>query len=104
MKNIILKYSSIAGCIISAFMFASAYLLYFHSNLFEPNMIVGFGGMFLGFIFVFIGIKNYRNKINDGLLSFCKAFQVGFLMAFLASCFYVLTWLIVYYTLMPDFI
>jgi len=104
MKNIILKYGSISGCIISAFMFTSAYLLYFHPNLFEPNMIVGFGVMFLGFTFVFIGIKNYRNKINEGLLSFGKAFKIGFFIAFLASCFYVVTWLIVYYTLMPDFI
>lgn len=58
MKKIILKNGSLAGGIISAFMFVSAYLLYFHPNLFKPNMVLDFGGMFLGFIFVFIGIKN----------------------------------------------
>jgi hypothetical protein len=104
MKKIILKNDSIAGGIISTFMFVSAYLLYFHPNLFKPNMVLGFGGMFLGFIFVFIGIKKYRNNINDGLLRFSKAFQIGFLIALLASCFYVLTWMVVWHTLMPDFI
>lgn len=37
-------------------------------------------------------------------MHFTKAFQIGFLIALLASCFYVVTWLIVFYTLMPDFI
>jgi hypothetical protein len=104
MKSIIIKFGSIAGILISGFMFVSAYLLYFYPKSFEPNMWLGFGGMFLGFIFVFIGIKKYRDTTANGYLKFGKAFKIGFLMTLLASCFYVITWMIVLHTLMPDFI
>ena len=59
--------------------------------------------MLVSFAFVFIGIKSYRDKQNEGVITFGKALQVGALIAFIASCIYVGVWLIEYYCFFPDF-
>ncbi len=70
---------------------------------YDLGMILGYTSMLLAFSFVFVGVKNYRDKYNEGLISFGKAFQVGILIALISSTFYVISWLISYYCFMPDF-
>src|SRR5690606_18133839 len=52
---------------------------------------------------IFIGIKNYRDKYNDGVISFGRAFKVGLFITLIASTMYVVGWLIDYYFFVPDF-
>jgi hypothetical protein len=52
---------------------------------------------------VFVGIKNYRDKFNNGIISFGKAFRIGLLITLVASTMYVLVWLVDYYVFIPDF-
>ena len=66
-------------------------------------MVLGFSVMILAFAFIFVGIKNYRDKFNNGILSFGKAMQIGLSIAFIASTMYVLTWIVAFYNFMPDF-
>jgi len=70
---------------------------------FEGNEIVGYTGILLSAAFIFVGIKNYRDKYKQGLITFGEAFKVGFLIALIASTVYVLVWLVEYYVFMPDF-
>jgi amino acid transporter len=102
MKKIIIKNGLIASAIVVAFMVLSTYFWKTDPN-FKPTAVYGFSGMLIAFIFIFIGIKNYRDKENDGLISFGKAFKIGFLIALMASVFYALTWLVLYYNFIPDF-
>ncbi len=69
---------------------------------FEPNMIIGFGSMLLGFIFVILGIKQHREATNNSL-TFGKAFTTGLLISLVISILYVIVWLIIYYNFFPDF-
>lgn len=104
MKNIILKNGLIGGLIIATSMVIGTYMCYHSKKGFEPSYALGFGGMLLAFVFIYVGIEQYRNKINNGKISFVKALQVGFLIALLISAIYVGVWLIEYYNFFPDFI
>lgn len=102
MKKIVLTFGLIAGLIASAFLvFSIAYC--YSINSFEGNMLVGYASMLLSFSMVFVGIKNYRDKYNDGIISFGNAFKIGLYISLIASTMYVLTWLVDYYLFIPDF-
>lgn len=67
------------------------------------GMLVGFASMLLAFTFVFIGIKNYRDRYNGGAITFGKGFQIGLFISLIASTIYVITWLVEYYFFLPGF-
>jgi hypothetical protein len=51
--------------------------------------------------FVFVGIRNYRDKYNGGVISFGKAFKIGIMMVLIASTIYFIAWLIDYFFSYP---
>lgn len=102
MKKNTLVFGLISGLIASSMLIATAIKCYQEKD-FEGNMILGFTIMIIAFAFIFVGIKNYRDQFNNGLISFWKAFKVGLFIAFVASSIYVLVWLIAYYAFIPDF-
>ena len=104
MKNIILKNGLIGGLIIASSMIIATHLCYNKPKGIESSYAFGFGGMLLAFIFIYFGIEKYKNKINDGKISFIKALQVGFFITLIISTIYVGVWLIEYYIFFPDFI
>lgn len=103
MKKNILIFGLISGLIVSV-MLAFSTLSCYSKKDFSGNMVLGFTVMILAFSFIFIGIKNYRDKFNNGVVSFGKAFNIGLMIALIGSTLYVVTWLIVYYNFIPDFI
>lgn len=103
MKKTVLKFGLIAGCIVTAMMVFSTYQLYGNEEKFEPSAVFGYLSMLVAFSFIFVGIRNYRNQHNGGVITFGKAFKIGFLIALIASVFYVVVWLVEYYFFIPDF-
>ena len=104
-KNIILRYGLIAGLIVSVLMLTSVNF-FSHcdgSVSMGTSMVIGYASMLLAFSMVFVGIRNYRDKQNNGVISFGKAFTVGILITLVASTIYVAAWLIDYYVFIPDF-
>jgi hypothetical protein len=102
MKKIILICGLIAGLIAGGWAVFFISLCYKNMNL-ENGMLYGYTAMLVGFSLVFVGIKNYRDNHLGGYISFGKAFQLGMLIAFIASTVYVVMWLIDYYFFVPDF-
>ena len=102
MKKIILTYGLIAGAIVTAFMAYGVYSLNKNPD-YEGSMVLGYTGMLVAFSFVFIGVKNYRDKQNNGVITFGKALKIGALISLIAATIYVGVWLIEYYCLYPDF-
>lgn len=102
MKKNVLIFGSIAGIIVSAFMVYGTTSCVNNPD-FESSMILGYTAMLVAFAFVFVGVKNYRDKYNSGLITFGKALSLGLLITLVASTFYVVTWLIEYYVFIPDF-
>ncbi|MBX9692003.1 MAG: DUF4199 domain-containing protein [Cyanobacteria bacterium] len=70
---------------------------------FKSSEITGFTGMLLAFSFIFLGIRNFREKRSNGIITFGKALRIGLLIALIASTCYVVAWLIEYYFFLPDF-
>lgn len=105
MKKNILTYGLISGALISTFMLISMnYYSHCEGTVdYETSMLVGYASMLIAFSLVFVGIRNYRNKYNGGVISFGKAFKIGILIALIASTMYVIAWMIDYFYFMPDF-
>ena len=99
MKKIILVNGLIGGIIVSAVMATAVASGYSGAG----GMIIGYASMLIAFSLIFVGIKNYRDKYNDGFISFGKAFKIGILITLIASTLYVATWLIEYFFFIPDF-
>lgn len=100
--KIIWTYGLIAGAIVTVFMAGGIY--YYDKNPnFDGGMYVGFTGMIVAFSFIFIGIKNYRDNLSNGIISFGRAFKIGLWICLIACTIYVGVWLIEYYCLYPDF-
>jgi len=102
MKKNVLIFGSIAGLILLIVLSTSIMACYKSGN-FNGNMWLGYSSMLVAFSFIFIGIKNVRDKYDNGHITFGKAFTVGLLISLIASTFYVVTWLIEYYVFVPDF-
>ena len=102
MKKIVIVFGLIAGVIVSAWAVCGAGLCYSGGN-YTTGMVLGYASMILAFSLVFVGVKNYRDKFNSGVISFGKAFKIGFYITLIASTMYVLVWLVDYYLFIPDF-
>lgn len=102
MKKNILIFGLVSGGILAAFIFSISFLSnVFHGHI--ENEIVGYSAMIIAFSFIFVGTRNFRDKYNQGMVSFGKAFLVGLGISLIGSTIYVGAWLIEYYCFMPDF-
>ena len=65
--------------------------------------IIGYSSMVVSLLFVYFGIKHYRDSENNGLISFGKALLIGILISLLASIAFGLMDLIYVTFVNPDF-
>ena|SRR5919205_3858900 len=102
MKKTVLTFGLISGVIISVLMLGT--LPFAHQIGFSRAMIVGYTTMVLSFLLVFFGIRSYRENVGNGRISFGRAMSVGLLIMLITCAFYVITWEIMYYFFMPNFL
>lgn len=103
MKKNVLIFGLIIGVILCINMFVMINMMY-EDTEFKGNDVVGYAAMVVLFSLIYFGIRNYRNKILSGSISFWNAFKTGALIALVASTVYVIVWLFYYYLFVPDFI
>ena len=79
MQKNILIYGLISGVIVSTVMLISMnYYSHCEGNVdLTTSMVIGYASMLIAFSMVFVGIRNYRDKFNNGIVSFGKAFKIG---------------------------
>src|ERR1700740_1491553 len=104
MKKNILVNGLISGFIVSILMlFSVNYFCHREGGMdYNSSLLIGYASMLIAFSFVFVGIRNYRDKYNEGVISFGKAFKIGIMIVFIASTMYVVAWLIDYFFFIPD--
>ncbi|MBK6997442.1 MAG: DUF4199 domain-containing protein [Lewinellaceae bacterium] len=103
MRKTILTYGFISGAVAAVLMTGSAF--YFQqSKDFSNGAFFGYAGILLSMLFVFLGVRAYRDNVSEGRISFGKAFQVGILITMISCVCYVLAWMFVYKNFMPDFL
>ena len=83
MKKTVLKYGLYAA-VTTLVLFTSA--LIFGKNLdFSTQEVLGYTSIVASLIFVFFGIKHYRDRENNGTISFGKALLIGILISLFAA-------------------
>ena len=103
MKKVVLVFGLISG-IISSVLMAIGMLSYSSKEGCSDNgMLIGYASMLLAFSLIFVAVKTFRDKHNNGVVSFGKAFLIGLYISLITSTMYVCTWAVVYNTAMPDF-
>ncbi len=100
MKKIIIICGLIAGIIVTSWMWVAMFGIFKA----EGSLLLGYTTMLVAFSMVFVGVKNYRDKQNDGIITFGKAFKIGLMITLIASTIYVLVWMVDYYYFVPDYI
>lgn len=102
MKKTVWTFGLISGGVISALMLL---VLPFHDRIgFDRGYVVGYTTMVLAFLFIYFGVRSYRDDVGNGHVSFGRALAVGSLIAVVSSVCYTATWEVIYFGgLMPDF-
>jgi uncharacterized membrane protein len=101
MKKNILIFGLIAGLIVGVLMICAIWLG--NNNHDSTNEVIGYASMVIAFSFIFVGVKNFRDKYNQGVVSFGKALAIGLGITLIASTIYVIVWLVDFYYFIPDF-
>ena len=101
MKKTLLVFGLISGAISALLMIAT---VPFADKIgFDRGAFIGYTAIVLSFLLVFFGIRSYRDSIGQGSITFMKAFAVGISITLISSACYVVTWEILYFHFMPDF-
>ena len=106
MKNTIIKYGLISGAIAGLCELGITLVLKsygFEKAGFENSAVFGYALIILSMAVIFFGIKAYRDKENEGKITFGKGLLIGLGIAFISCVCYSLIWMIVYYNFMPNF-
>lgn len=101
MKKLALKYGLMSGGIAVALMWAT--LPFIYSIGLDYGLYIGYSSMLLSFLLVFFGVRAYRENVLGGYIGFFRAVGFGFLIYLIAVLCYVVSWEIMYFTLLPDF-
>jgi len=102
MKRIVIIFGLISGLISSALMFLTLPFMHNGTVDFNNGYLVGYTAIVLSFLLVFFGIRSYRENAG-GTITFGRGFTVGILITLISCVFYVASWEVIYFKVMPDF-
>jgi hypothetical protein len=101
MKKTVLTFGLISGAISSLLMVAT---VPFADKIgFGHSYVIGYTTIVLSLLLVFFGIRSYRDNAGNGQITFKKAFAVGISITLISCIFYVVTWEILYFNFLPNF-
>ena len=58
------------------------------NNSWETNEVFGYLTMILSMVFVFFGVRHYRDRVNNGILTFGQGLKVGMLIVLIPAVFF----------------
>jgi hypothetical protein len=101
MKKAVLTFGLISGLFVSVLMGGS--LLFADRIGSGHSLVLGYAIMVVSFLFIYFGIRSYRDNTLLGQISFGRAFACGTLITVVATVCYVVMWEILYFNFMPHF-
>lgn len=101
MKRTVLTFGLISGVIVSVLMGGSLLLADRIGS--GHSMALGYAIMVASFLFIYFGIRSYRDNTLAGQISFGRAFACGTLITLIATVCYVIMWEVLYFNFMPHF-
>ena len=101
MKKTVLTFGLLSGIVSALMMFAT--VLFIDRIGFDKGVVVGYTAIVLSLLFVYFGIRSYRDNQLGGKITFGRAFGVGMLITLISCVVYVVAWEIEYVNFFPDF-
>ena len=101
MKNTILRYGSYSALTLTILFFIGLVISEYFG--YTASEVFGYASMIISLLFVFVGIKHFRDKINEGTISFGKALLIGILISLIAAITFGVIDLIYITYINPDF-
>jgi Protein of unknown function (DUF4199) len=101
MKRTVLTWGLISGGVSTSLVLATT--AFADAIGFDKAEILGYTIIVASALFVYFGVRSYRENVNGGKLTFGRGFQVGLLIAIVSCVCYVGTWELAYFKLMPAF-
>lgn len=101
MKKIVITFGLLSGGLSMLMMFAT--VPFIDRIGFDRGFIVGYTAIVISFLFVYFGIRSYRDTVLGGRITFGNGFTAGLLITLISCVCYVIAWEIIYFNFMPDF-
>jgi len=101
MRKTVITFGLLSGAVSSLMMLATVPFL--DRIGFDHGEILGYTTIVLSCLFVFFGVRSYRENSAGGTLTFGRALGVGLLITLVSCACYVVTWEIIYFKLAPGF-
>ena len=101
MKRIVLTFGLISGAIFVVMMVTT--MPFLNQIGFKYGEIIGYTTLLIAFVFVFFGIRSYRENVGNGYITFGRAFKVGILITVIACLCWVISWQILHFGFVPDY-
>ncbi|NKI30830.1 DUF4199 domain-containing protein [Croceivirga thetidis] len=83
MKKTIIKYGAFGAIAICVLFLLSWYVM--DDLSFASQEVLGYASMIIALLFVFFGIKHYRDNENNGKVAFKKALTIGVLISLITA-------------------
>jgi len=103
MKKAVYRYGLISSIFFIGLFLVQYVLIKKLKDDWDTREIIGYASIVLALTFVFIGIKYFRDKINNGYLSFGQGMKLGLLITLFPAVLFGIWSLIYEYWLDPDF-
>ena len=101
MKRTILTFGLISGLLASLMMIAT--VPFVKGDNFDHGYVLGYTTIVLSLMVTFFGVRSYRDNVGKGHITFGRAFLVGLAITLISCSFYVVTWEVIYFKFVPDF-
>jgi hypothetical protein len=101
MKKTVLTFGLISGAVSSLMMLLT--IPFIDRVGFDRAEVIGYATIIASFLLVFFGIRQYRERVGGGALTFARGCAVGALITLVSSTCYVATWQVLYHRFAPGF-
>ena len=101
MKKTVLTFGLLSGVVSALMMFTT--VLFIDRIGWDNGVFVGYTAIVLSLLFVYFGVRSYRDNQLGGRITFGRAVGVGLLITLISCVFYVIAWEIEYATMFSDF-
>jgi hypothetical protein len=105
MTRYALIYGAIAGSIVIASILVG---FLFGADHGDGSLLLGYLIMIVALTLIFLGVKQYRDRVRGGVIKFGPAFLLGLMIAVVAGAFYVGGWetylAVTDYSFMPSYV
>lgn len=102
MTKLVLTFGLLSGVLSAILMTAN--MLFIDRIGFDRGLVVGYTVIVISFLFVYFGIRSYRDNVLGGRISFAQGCQAGILITLISCLIYVGAWLFTYQQFFPDFV